>query len=86
MVSPAGFEPATPELEEPHSGVFGDASMPWNPCASTDLGLRNRLADSSAKCGSTESNPIRRKRIPFQPYECLPTPKVLSLNFRATLS
>ena len=40
MVSPAGFEPATPGLEEPHSGVYSVAPMPRSPCLSTNSGLR----------------------------------------------
>ncbi len=35
MVSPAGFEPATPGLEEQHSGVYGVAPMRCSPCAAT---------------------------------------------------
>ena len=40
MVSPAGFEPATPGLEEPHSGVYGIARMSRSPWPSTNSGLR----------------------------------------------
>ena len=32
MVSPAGFEPATPGLEGPHFGVSGVFPMRYNPC------------------------------------------------------
>ena len=31
MVSPAGFEPATPGLEVPHSGVYSVAPIPRSP-------------------------------------------------------
>ena len=39
MVSPAGFEPATPGLEEPHSCVYSVAPMPRSPCLSTNSGV-----------------------------------------------
>ena len=41
MVSPAGFEPATPGLEGPHFGVSGVFPMRSTPCISTDPGLRS---------------------------------------------
>ncbi len=44
MVSPAGFEPATPGLEGPHFGVSGVFPMRCNACASTDSGFRNIYA------------------------------------------
>ena len=44
MVSPAGFEPATPGVEEPHSGVYGDASMLYNPYRSPIPGFRSIYA------------------------------------------
>ncbi len=39
MVSPAGFEPATPGLEGPHSRVYEVAPVRWNPCIATDPGF-----------------------------------------------
>ena len=41
MVSPAGFEPATPGLEDPHSGVYEVSPMRYNPCISTYPGSRS---------------------------------------------
>ncbi len=44
MVSPAGFEPATPGLEGPHFGVSGVFPMRYTPRISTDPGFRSIYA------------------------------------------
>ena len=44
MVSPAGFEPATPGLEGPHFGVSGVFPMRYTPYISTDPGFRSIYA------------------------------------------
>ena len=54
MVSPAGFEPATPGLEGPHFGVSGVSLMPSNPYTSTDPGFRSIYAVAP-------QTPIRRR-------------------------
>jgi hypothetical protein len=41
VVSPAGFEPATPGLEDPYHGVYSDASVCWSP----DLTRVSRIPD-----------------------------------------
>ena len=44
MVLPAGFEPATPGLEEPHFGVSGVFQMRCNPYISAITGFRSIYA------------------------------------------
>jgi len=39
MVSPAGFEPATPGLEGPHAGIYDVAPIRWSLCLSTNSGI-----------------------------------------------
>lgn len=46
VVPPAGFELATPGLEETNSSVYGVAPMRWSPCPPTKSGLRSVYAVS----------------------------------------